>query len=182
MIRVLVPLAPGFEEIEALTPVDILRRAGAEVVVAGTVAGPIAGRSGIRVVPDATMEEAEAGDFDMVVLPGGAPGTENLRKDERVRRVVEALHRKGAKMAAICAAPTVLSATGAIAGRAITSHPSVRGELGGERLSDERVVVDGDIITSQGPGTAMEFAFALVEVLFGRQKALEVNKGVLARL
>lgn len=180
MKRVLVPLAPGFEEIEALTIVDILRRAGAEVTVAGTVPGMIEGRSKIRVLPDTVMENAGV-DFDMIALPGGALGAENLKKDARVRAVVETLIQKGKSVTAICAAPTVLSAIGVTRGRTITSHPSVRGQFSEEALSDERVVVDGNLITSQGPGTAMEFAFRLVETLFGKAKAEEVNKGVLAR-
>ena len=181
MKKVLVPLAPGFEEIEALTVVDILRRAGAAVTVAGTIPGAVEGRSGIRVLPDTVMDNAGA-DYDMVVLPGGAIGAENLRKDAHVKAAVEELMHKGKSVAAICAAPTVLSAIGVTRGRVITSHPSVRGELSEETVSDERVVVDGNIITSQGPGTAMEFAFCLVETLFGKAKAIDVNKGVLARL
>lgn len=181
MKKVLVVLAPGFEEIEALVPVDILRRAGAAVTVAGTANGPVTGRSRISVVPDTTVDKAGEG-FDMLVLPGGAPGTENLKKDERVRAVVKKMAEEGKLIAAICAAPTVLSALGVSRGRTVTSHPSVRSQLKDEKVSDERVVVDGSLITSQGPGTAMEFAFRLVEELFGKEKAIEVNKGVLAKV
>lgn len=181
MKKVLVPLAPGFEEIEALTVVDILRRAGAEVVLAGTVPGLVEGRSRIRVMPDTVMENAGDG-FDMIVLPGGAVGAQNLGKDPFVKAAVEELARKGRPVAAICAAPTVLSAIGVTRGKTITGHPSVREALARETLTDERVVADGNIITSQGPGTAMEFAFCLVETLFGKARAIEVNKGVLARL
>lgn len=181
MKRVLVPLAPGFEEIEALTVVDILRRAGAEVVVAGTALGPVEGRSRIRVIPDTVLDDVKGG-FDMIVLPGGAVGAEHLKKDARVKALVERLAREGGHVAAICAAPAALSAMGATAGRTVTSHPSVRAELTRETVSDERVVVDGRLITSQGPGTAMEFAFRLVEALYGKEKAAEVNEGVLARL
>lgn len=181
MKKVLVPLAPGFEEVEALAPVDILRRAGAEVTLAGTVQGPIEGRNRIKVVPDTVMDNISAADYDMIVLPGGAVGTENLRKDERVKKAVEELMKKGRLVTAICAAPTVLSAIGVTANRVVTSHPSVRQQLVAKEVTDERVVADGNIITSQGPGTAMEFAFRLVEALFGRAKAEEVNKTVLAR-
>ena len=185
MKRVLMPLAPGFEEIEALAVVDILRRAGAEVVMAGTVAGPVEGRNGIRVLADTTLDEAagaEGAGFDMIVLPGGAKGTENLKKDKRVRRLIESFAKRKGFVTAICAAPTVLSAIGVTRGRTVTSHPGVRAELVNENVIDDRVVVDGNIITSQGPGTAVEFAFALVEALFGPEKAVEVNRGVLARL
>lgn len=181
MKRVLIPLAPGFEEIEALTAVDILRRAGAEVILAGTIDGPIEGRNRIRVAADITLDKAGA-DYDMIVLPGGAEGTENLRKDRRIKKIVQDLHARKMFVAAICAAPSVLSDIGITGDSVITSHPSVRRRLKARRISEERVVVDGNIITSQGPGTAMEFAFSLVEALYGPEKATEVNKGVLARI
>ena len=181
-VKLLVPLAPGFEEIEALAVVDILRRAGADVVLAGTVPGPIEGRNRIKVVPDAALDAVDAASFDMVMLPGGAVGTQNLKKDPRVIKLVREMNEKGRLVTAICAAPTVLSEAGVITGRKVTSHPGVRGELKASKVSDERVVVDGNIITSQGPGTAVEFAFKLVEVLFGANKVEEVNRGVLARL
>lgn len=182
MPKVLVPLAPGFEEIEALTVVDILRRAGAEVVLAGTVAGPVTGRNSIKVLTDCGLDEAAESEYDMIVLPGGAVGTENLKKDERLKKVLERHSSSGALLTAICAAPTVLSAIGITDGRTVTSHPSVRAELTREKVTDDRVVIDGNIITSQGPGTAMEFAFTLVDALFGADRAAEVNKGVLARI
>ncbi len=182
MKKVLVPLAPGFEEIEAVTVVDILRRAGAVVTLAGTVAGPVEGRSGIRVIPDTVMENVEELDFDMVVLPGGAVGTENLKKDRRVKNILERLHNRGRFITAICAAPAVLSAIGITRGRTVTSHPSVRHELKEEVVTDDRVVADGNIITGLGAGSAMEFAFKLVETLFGKEKAKEVNSGVLAKV
>jgi 4-methyl-5(b-hydroxyethyl)-thiazole monophosphate biosynthesis len=120
----------------------------------------------------------------MIVLPGGQPGTTNLRHDPRIQRILEALQANNRRIAAICAAPSVLSAYGILKGRTATSHPSVRTEVaaGAKWISDQRVVVDGPIVTSQAAGTAMEFAFALVEILCGADKAAEVNRGVLARL
>ena len=182
MKRILIPLAPGFEEIEALAVVDILRRAGVEVLLAGTVDGPIEGRNRIKVLADTPLDSVKEQDFDMIVLPGGAMGTENLKNDTRVKEIVERLYKKGKFITAICAAPTVLSAIGITAGRTVTSHPTVRTKLDKEKISEERVVVDGNIITSQGPGTAIEFAFKLVEVLFGKDKVADVNKGVLAKI
>ena len=182
MKRVLIPLAPGFEEIEALAVVDILRRAGAEVITAGTVENPIEGRNKIKVLADTSLDSLKDHDFDMIVLPGGTVGTENLKKDVRVKEIVERLYKKGKFIPAICAAPTVLSAIGITVGRTVTSHPTVRTKLDKEKISEERVVVDGNIITSQGPGTAIEFAFKLVEVLFEKDKVADVNKGVLARI
>lgn len=182
MKRVLIPLAPGFEEIEALAVVDILRRAGAEVIMAGTAQNPIEGRNKIKVLADAFLHAVKDQDFDMIVLPGGTVGTENLKKDPKVKEVVERLYKKGRLVTAICAAPTVLSAIGVTAGKIVTSHPTVRAKLEKEKLSDDRVVVDGNIVTSQGPGTAIEFAFKLVEILMGKDKVAEVNRGVLARI
>src|ERR1051326_1953610 len=184
MKRVLVPLAPGFEEIEAITVIDILRRAGVEVTVAGTHNGPIEASRKTKHLPDCTLDDVRADDFDMIVLPGGSPGVTNLRNDARVKQVVETLRAKNRLVAAICAAPTVLSAFGVLDGHTATSHPSVRKEIAAlaAKVRDERVVVDGPVVTSQSAGTAMEFAFKLVEILCGAEKAAEVNKGVLARL
>jgi 4-methyl-5(b-hydroxyethyl)-thiazole monophosphate biosynthesis len=184
MTKVLVPLAPGFEEIEAITVIDILRRAGIEVTVAGTQPGTIEASRKTKHVPDCTLDDVRAEDFDMIVLPGGQPGTTNLRNDPRIKRIIETLRAKNRQIAAICAAPSVLSAYGVLEGRTATSHPSVRAEVstGAAKVSDDRVVVDGPVVTSQAAGTAMEFAFQLVEILCGPEKVAEVNRGVLARL
>ena len=131
MKRVLVPLAPGFEEIEAITIVDVLRRAGVTVDVAGTEPGPITGSHGITVAPDRTLAGVDAGAYDLVALPGGMPGTLHLREHPEVRRIVRHLAERGRYTTAICAAPTVLAAAGVTAGRALTSHPSVARELAG---------------------------------------------------
>ena len=182
MKRVLIPLAPGFEEIEAITVIDILRRAGVSVTVAGTHAGPIEASRQTRHLPDCTLDEVRAEDFDMLVLPGGLPGTTNLRQDPRVRQIIDALHARHCYLAAICAAPTVLGAAGVLAGRTATGHPSVHAELATQagQVSHAPVVVDGTIITSQSAGTALEFAFKLVEILCGPAQAAAVNRGVLA--
>lgn len=182
MKKVLIPIAQGFEEIEALAVVDIMRRAGIEILMAGTTDGPIEGRNKIKVLTDVSLDSVKDEDFDMIVLPGGAVGTENLKNDRRVKEIVERLYKKGKFTTAICAAPTVLSAIGITEGKSVTSHPGVRDTFKKEKVSDERVVVDGNIVTSQAPGTAIEFAFKLVELLMGKDKALEVNKGVLARI
>ena len=183
MSKVLVPLAPGFEEIEAIIIIDILRRAGVDVVVAGTQPGPIEASRKTKHVADCTLEDIRAEDFDMIVLPGGQSGATNLRNDPRIRKIIEKLQAKNRFIAAICAAPSILAAYGVLKNRVATSHPSVRAEVASaaKRISDERVVVDGPIVTSQAAGTAMEFAFKLVEILCGPEKAAEVNRGVLAR-
>ncbi|MCX7824601.1 MAG: DJ-1/PfpI family protein [Verrucomicrobiae bacterium] len=182
--KVLVPLAPGFEEIEAITVIDILRRAGVEVVVAGTQPGVIEASRKTKHVPDCGLDDVmpAVDTFDMIVLPGGQPGTTNLRADLRIKTIIERLRARSKLTAAICAAPTVLSAYGVLEGRRATSHPGSRAQLVAGQVVDERVVVDGPVVTSQAAGTAMEFAFKLVELLCGREKAVEVNQGVLARL
>ncbi|HUI08088.1 MAG TPA: DJ-1 family glyoxalase III [Verrucomicrobiae bacterium] len=183
MSKVLVPLAPGFEEIEAITVVDILRRAGVDVVVAGTQPGPIEASRKTKHLPDCSLDDVRAEDFDMIVLPGGQPGATHLRNDGRIRKLIERIQARNGRIAAICAAPTVLAAYGMLRGRTATSHPSVRTEVAAAtNISDERVVVDGPVVTSQAAGTAMEFAFRLVEILCGAEKVAEVNRSVLARL
>lgn len=164
--------------------IDILRRAGINVVVASSQPGPIEASRKTKHVPDCTLDEVHPDDFDMIVLPGGQPVATNLRNDQRIREFIETLHAKNRRIAAICAAPTVLAAYGILKDRSATCHPSVRAEVtsAAKRMSDERVVVDGPVITSQSAGTAMEFAFKLVEILCGSDKAAEVNRGVLARL
>mgnify|MGYP001567475663 CR=1 FL=1 len=185
MSSVLIPLAPGFEEIEAITVIDVLRRAGVKVTVAGLAPGPpgpIEGRSKIRVLSEVSLDEVDSSDFDMIVLPGGLPGTTHLKEDPRIQRIVREMAAKGKFTTAICAAPTVLSAVGLLKGKRVTSHTSVRKDLTETTYLEERVVVDGSVITSRSPGTAMEFAMKLVEILCGKEKLEEVNRGVLARL
>jgi 4-methyl-5(b-hydroxyethyl)-thiazole monophosphate biosynthesis len=173
--RILVPLAEGFEEIEAVTIVDVLRRAGLDVTVAGLEPGAVMGSHGIPVTPDVHLGAVDVSAFTMIVLPGGMPGTRNLVLDERVLELVRRLHRQGKRTAAICAAPLVLQAAGVIEGVPITSHPSVRERLAGADVRPEpRVLRSGPVTTSQGAGTAMEFSLALVADLCGEEKAAEL--------
>ena len=169
MATVLIPLADGFEEIEAVTVIDLLRRAGIDVVAAGLAPGAVRGSHGIAVETDATLDEALERDYDMVVLPGGLPGADNLEADERVRTVLRRLADSGRFTAAICAAPKVLAAAGLLEGRRATSFPGFLDPAAtpGLELSEAPVVQDGRVITSRGPGTAMDFALALVENLAG---------------
>jgi 4-methyl-5(b-hydroxyethyl)-thiazole monophosphate biosynthesis len=171
MKRVLVPLAPGFEEIEAVAIVDVLRRAEIAVDIAGTAPGPITGSHGITVTPDLALADADTRTYDLVALPGGMPGTLNLRQSPDVLRVVREMAAGGRYTTAICAAPTVLAAAGVTTGRALTSHPSVASELSGSAYREDAVVIDGPVITSRGAGTAVEFALALVEALADRATA-----------
>lgn len=178
MASVLVPLADGFEEIEAVTVVDILRRAGAEVTVAGLAAGPVHGSHGIQIVPDEALDDVLARDYDMIVLPGGLPGADNLETDSRIRDLLVRMAESGQFTTAICAAPKVLAAVGLLEGRRATSFP---GFLDPYRERDvaleaDAVVRDGRIITSRSAGTAMDFALELVAALLGEERSMEVEQ------
>lgn len=177
MPTVLVILADGFEEIETLAPVDLLRRAAIEVTVASLSENRHAtGRSGITAHADAALSAVHDRVFDLLFLPGGA-GVKNLRADPRVRELVMAQHAAGRWLAAICAAPTVLNDCGLLAGKRYTAHFSVANELPAI-LAAERVVTDGKITTSRGAGTAVEFGLHLVALLTSADKAAEVSKAI----
>jgi protein deglycase len=181
--RVLVPISKGFEEIEAVTVIDILKRAGAEVVVAGVDGDTVTGRSAITVIPDMPLDAALAGDaYDLIVLPGGVPNAYTLRDDDRIIEAVRAQAAAERPVAAICAAPVVLEKAGLLAGRTATSHPTAEEEIVTARFSTDRVVKAGLVTTSRSCGTAMEFALSLVRDLFGDAKVAEINKGVLAKI
>jgi 4-methyl-5(b-hydroxyethyl)-thiazole monophosphate biosynthesis len=177
--RVLCVLFPGFEEIEAIAPVDLLRRASVEVVVASLHGEKlVTGRCNITVQADAVLDDVVDQEFDLLLIPGG-PGIKDLRADGRVAKLAQAAARSGKPVAAICAAPTVLKDAGLLAGKRFTSHAGVRPELP-ESIANERVVEDGDLITSQGAATAVDFGLALVRRLCGGATAAEVAKGIMA--
>ena len=168
MARVLVPLAQGCEELEAVTIIDLLRRAEIEVVSAGLEEGPVTASRGVMLVPDTTLAQAMAQEFDMVVLPGGLPGAERLGRDERVRDLLLRMAGSGKFTAAICAGPKVLAAAGLLDGRSATSYPGHLDNFPRVKLMSAPVVTDGKVITSRGPGTAMDFALTLIETLRGK--------------
>jgi protein deglycase len=181
--RVLVPISTGFEEIETVTVIDILKRAGAEVVLASLEGDRVAGRSNITLIADMSLDEALAsGGYDLIVLPGGLPNAYTLRDDERIIAAVKAQVSAGGKAAAICAAPLALERAGVLCGKQATCHPGMVDELTSATFTEARVAAAGNITTSRSAGTAMEFAFSLVRDLFGEAKVEEVNTGVLARL
>lgn len=177
MTRVLVPLAAGFEELEAVTVVDLLRRAGIEVVTAGLMAGPVTASRGTVVVPDTDLDAALADSYDMVVLPGGLPGADHLNADPRIQALLREMAAEEKYTAAICAAPKVFATAGLLAGRRATAFPGVleKLELTDVALDAAPVVQDGRVITSRGPGTAMDFALTLVELLAGRERRDQVE-------
>ena len=180
MARVLVPLAHGCEELEAVTIIDLLRRAGIEVVVAGLAPGIVQASRGTQLMPDTTLDAALREEFDMVVLPGGMPGAQNLKDDARIIGLIQEMAAVDRYIAAICAAPTVLAAAGVLGGKIATGYPGFleKMNLTDVTLSADAVVRDGQVITSRGPGTAMDFALSLVEILAGRETRQQVESAL----
>jgi 4-methyl-5(b-hydroxyethyl)-thiazole monophosphate biosynthesis len=180
--RVLVLLAEGFEEIEAVTIVDVLRRAGLDVTTAGLAPGLVRGSHGIAIEADTELARVDGPSFDVLVLPGGQPGSQNLAADPRVSELIRALHGKNRTLAAICAAPSVLARAGVLEGVTVTSHPSVREELGPAKIDSEHAVVrSGNVVTSQGAGTALEFALELAAQFSSRERADELARAMIVR-
>lgn len=178
MPRVLVLLAQGCEEIEAVTVIDILRRAGIEVISAGLDAHPVRASRGVMLLPDTTLDEALKHNYDMVVLPGGQPGTNNLKADVRVLNLVRQMAADDRYVAAICAAPSVLASAGLLDGKHAACYPGTLDDFPRVQQQPAAVVEDGKLITSRGPGTAMDFALTLVERLVGKAKRQEAEAGL----
>lgn len=178
MASVLVPLAQGCEELEAITVVDLLRRAGISVVTAGLDEKPVRASRGMVLVPDTTLDEALNQEYDMVVLPGGLPGADHLDGDPRIHGLLKDMAARDRYTAAICAAPKVLASTGLLEGKKVTSFPGVLDAFDGLDYRTDSVVQDGKLITSRGPGTAMDFALTLIENLVGKDRRDEVEAGL----
>lgn len=163
---VLVYLAEGFEEIEALTPIDVLRRGGLDVKTVSMGDSPtVAGAHGVPVVCDTMFEESQNIDAQALILPGGMPGSTNLLASKALLQRLRDENAKGTTICAICAAPMVLAGAGILTGRTATIHPGMEPELGEATACADRVCIDRNLITSQGPATAMSFAFAILEAL-----------------
>ncbi len=178
--KVLVPIADGTEEIEAVCIIDTLRRAGADVTVASVDQLQVTASRGVKLVADALIADCTAQTYDCIALPGGMPGAEHLRDSAELIAMLKKQKAAGSLYAAICASPAVvLHPHGLLEGLKATCYPSFRNKLDPPHASDERVVVDGNCVTSQGPGTAIEFALKLVELLFGRREAHEVADAML---
>ncbi len=170
MAHVLVPLVEGFEEIEAITIVDVLRRGEIKVTLAGVTDALVKGSHSIILQTDTLLQDVKIEDLTAIVLPGG-PGVKTLQENELLRQMLQDHYRSGKLTAAICAAPLVLSQAGILKDRKVTSYPSVKDQLDCGTYLTDAVVVDGNLVTSRGPGTAMAFSLALVEILLGRAKA-----------
>lgn len=179
MIAVL--LADGFEEIEALTPVDMLRRAGLEVVTVGISSKVALGSHGIPVICDRLPSEVELDKISTVIFPGGMPGSLNLDASPFTDEIISSVTSRGGRVAAICAAPLVLGRRGLLKGKRATCYPGFENELLGATVTDELVVTDGNITTAKGMGAALEFAKELVTLLVGKEKAEELSSAIMEK-
>lgn len=175
MASVLVPLAQGCEELEAITIIDLLRRADIGVVSASLDEQPVRASRGSVLIADVTLNDAVKQKYDMIVLPGGLPGADHLDQDPRIHGLLKEMSETGRYTAAICAAPKVLASAGLLAGKTATSFPGVLDGVEEVTYSEDPVVRDGLVVTSRGPGTAMDFALALIEILAGSDKRDQVE-------
>ncbi|MBN2659526.1 MAG: DJ-1/PfpI family protein [Spirochaetales bacterium] len=181
MKKVALFLAEGFEEVEAITPADFLRRSGVDVILTGVTGRTVTGSHGIEINCDAKVSEL-SGDLDGVVIPGGMPGASNIGSDMASMKIIQAALESGALVGAICAAPAVvLGLNGLIEGRHFTCYPGFETSFTGAFFSEDRVVLDGNLITSRGPGTAAEFSLALIEYLCGKESRDQIYKGTIQK-
>lgn len=173
-------LAQGFEETEAVTPIDILRRCGKEVITVGVGDNIITGSHGITVVADTEDKLIELnGDLEMIVLPGGMPGTLNLEKSETVQKAIDYCIANDLYIGAICAAPSILGHKGLLDGKRATCYTGFEDQLTGSEIADVPAVIDGKIITARGAGAAVEFGLALAEVLVSKEKSDKIGEAIL---
>ncbi len=173
-------IANGFEEIEALCPIDLLRRAGVEVKTVGIGSSKITGAHGITVMTDIKDAEFSYDSPDMIFLPGGMPGTLNLAASEVVKSAIKAADSDGAYILAICAAPMILGEMGLLAGKEAICYPGFEDKLKGAKISDKSVVLDGKIATAAGMGVALEFGLLAVSLLCGKECAEDLRHSVIA--
>lgn len=178
MKHALVIFAEGSEELEAITLVNILRRGGIKVTLAGLSDAPLRGSRGTQLLPDTSLDNALNHAYDLVILPGGMPGTTHLRNDARVTTLVQQMAAAGKWVAAICAAPSVLAAAGLLDGKRATAYPGSLKEFPKVSVQDSAIEQDGFLLTSRGPGTAMDFALYLLELLAGKQTRQQVEGGL----
>jgi protein deglycase len=180
--KVLVPIADGSEEIESVAIIDVLRRAGADVTVASVNDLQVTCSRGVRITADVLIADCVEKNYDLIALPGGIPGAENLRDSSVLTEILTKQARDGRYYAALCAAPqVVLAHHGLIGNKKVTGHPLFVDHIMNKSDVDSRVVVDDNLITSRGPGTAIEFALKLVELLYGEEKARETAAPMLAK-
>lgn len=177
MSRVLVPLAQGCEELEAVTITDLLTRAGIDVVTAGLDDRPVKASRGMTLIPDTMIEKVINDTFDLIVLPGGLPGANYLRDDTNIQNILKKQANANKPVAAVCAAPKALAKAGLLLGKTVTCYPGSLddSDLTNIKVNSTAVEIDGNVITSRGPGTAMDFTLALIELLEGKKRRDEVD-------
>jgi 4-methyl-5(b-hydroxyethyl)-thiazole monophosphate biosynthesis len=178
MSHVLVPLAQGCEELEAITITDLLVRAGIKVTTCGLDNKPVRASRGATLIPDTTVDQVMDQTFDLIVLPGGLPGADHLRDDPNIQALIKRQFQAGRYLGAICAAPKALARAGVLHGKTATSYPGVLSALQDDSItvSEQAIEIDGSVITSRGPGTAMDFSLQLIELLEGREQRDQVEK------
>lgn len=179
-MKVAVYFATGYEEIEALAVVDVLRRGKIEVSMVGVASKTVVSARGISINMDTTLEELNHDEIDMMVLPGGVPGIINLEASEKLMNELKSFKEKGKWLAAICAAPSILGTQGLLVGERATCYPNYESKLIGCEHVDESVMVSGNIVTGKGAGVAIDFALKLLEVLASKEVAEEVRKSMIA--
>ena len=177
-MKLLMPLADGFEEIEAFVPLSVLRGAGVQVDIVGLAGSVATGCHGVRITTDKRLADVRVDDYDGIVLPGGSRGCANLERSNIMMDLIAAMNDYGKLIAAICAAPAVLAKAGVLKSRKSAVYPGMEREVPYPR--PEKVVVDGNVITSQGPGTAMEFSLEIVKQLLGASEAAKHRKALVA--
>ena len=184
LVKALVFLAKGFEEIETTTIIDVLRRGGIEVQVVSLKDKIVEGAHYVKIVSDTIIDNIDLSNFDVIIIPGGNPGFINLRNDSRVIKLIKRAHISNKLVAAICAGPAVLSDAGILKNKYCTIYPGMEKELekGHGKVKKELVVVDNNIITSQGPATALLFALKIVEKIIGKEVSESVRKKTLVHL
>ena len=178
MSHVLVPLAQGCEELEAITITDLLVRAGIQVTTCGLDDQPVKASRGITIIPDTSIDKVLDMSFDLIVLPGGLPGSNHLRDNKHIQSLIKKQVSANKYVAAICAAPKALAEAGVLASKRATSFPGVLDELNDSSITitTNAVEIDGNIVTSRSAGTAMDFALSLIELLSGKEKREEINQ------
>ena len=178
-MKIALLLANGFEEVEALTPLDLLRRAGVTVETIGIGRRTVTGAHNIEIVADITDAEANPDGYDGVILPGGMPGSVNLDASEFTDKIISAVLLKNGRLAAICAAPLILGRRGLLKGKKATCYPGFENELIGAEISDNGVVTDGNVTTAKGMGVALDFAKELISLFVSPEMAKKISKSIM---
>jgi len=177
-MKIIVPFAEGFEEIEAVTIVDVLRRASIDVTTVCLKENPVTGSHNIKISCDRNISDIDPSDYDFIILPGGMPGSKNLKENGSVIDIIKDIDSRGGFIGAICAAPMVLGHTGVLDNKTATCFPGFEDQLGKADHRPEPVVVDGNIITGKGPACAVPFALRVIEMIKDKDTAQEIGKGM----